>query len=78
MLSRSGNRLTASWNAIDGATKYIVYYRRNDTAQWSSTQVASCDFVYPGAVKGTAYCVQVQPVFGSAKGAYSKVQRITC
>ena len=78
MLSRSGNRLTASWNAIDSATKYIVYYRRNDTAQWSSTQVASCDFVYPGAVKGTAYCVQVQPVFGSAKGAYSKVQRITC
>ena len=76
-LSRGDNSLNASWNAIDGATKYIVYYRRNDTAQWSSTQVADCNFVYPDAVKGTTYCVQVQPVFGSTKGAYSKVQRIT-
>ena len=76
-LSRGDNSLNASWNAIDGATKYIVYYRRNDTAQWSSTQVADCNFVYPDAVKGTTYCVQVQPVFGSTNGAYSKVQRIT-
>ena len=76
-LSRGDNSLNASWNAIDGATQYIVYYRRNDTAQWSSTQVADCNFVYPDAVKGTTYCVQVQPVFGSTKGAYSKVQRIT-
>ena len=76
-LSRGDNSLNASWNAIDGATKYIVYYRRNDTAQWSSTQVADCNFVYPDAVKGTTYCVQVQPVFGSTNGAYSMVQRIT-
>ena len=76
-LSRGNNSLNASWNAIDGATKYTVYYRRNDVAQWSSTQVSACSFTYPGAVKGTTYCVQVQPIFGSAKGAYSKVQRIT-
>ena len=76
-LTKMQNSLEANWNAVEGATKYTVYYRKSNVAQWLSTQVSDCGFTYPNTVKGTTYCVQVQPLFGNTKGAYSKVQRIT-
>ena len=44
-LSNKSNGIRAEWNAISGAAKYIVYYRRNADSNWSS--VTTYNNYYP-------------------------------
>ncbi len=76
-LSNKSNGIRAEWNAVSGATKYIVYYRTAEASKWSSVQTSSLYYPFLSAVRGKTYCFQIQTVFGSTKGAYSTVQKIT-
>lgn len=75
-LTKSSTGIKANWNAVSGATKYIVYFRKSGDA-WSSSEVTATSAEYKNLTKGNQYLVQVQPVIGSKKGDYSKVASIT-
>ena len=76
-LSNKSNGIRAEWDKIPGATKYIVYYRRNSDSKWSSTTTSNNYYPLLNLTAGTQYAVQVQAVFGSANGLYSSVNRLT-
>ena len=40
-LSNKSNGIRAEWNKINGATKYIVYYKKNADSKWNSTETAN-------------------------------------
>ena len=75
-LSNKSNGIRAEWNKINGATKYIVYYKKNADSKWNSTETANTYYPLLRFTKGTQYAVQVQPVFGASKGLYSSVARL--
>ncbi len=75
-LSNKSNGIRAEWNKINGATKYIVYYKKNADSKWSSTETANTYYPLLKLAAGTQYAVQVQPVFGASKGLYSSVARL--
>ena len=72
-LSNKSNGIRAEWNAVSGAAKYIVYYKKSSDSSWSSAQTANTYYPLLNLTKGVSYSVQVQPVFGSVNGLYSKV-----
>ena len=76
-LSNKSNGIRAEWDKIPGATKYIVYYRRNSDSKWSSATTFNNYYPLLNLTAGTQYAVQVQAVFGSANGLYSSVNRLT-
>ncbi len=76
-LSNKSNGIRAEWNAVSGATKYIVYYKKTDNANWSSAQTSNTYYPLLNLSANTSYSVQVQPLFGSSKGLYSKVVSLT-
>ena len=76
-LSNKSNGIRAEWDKIPGATKYIVYYRRNADSKWSSVTTSNNYYPLLNLTAGTQYAVQVQAVFGSANGLYSSVNRLT-
>ena len=76
-LSNKSNGIRAEWDKIPGATKYIVYYRRNADSKWSSVTTSNNYHPLLNLTAGTQYAVQVQAVFGSANGLYSSVNRLT-
>ena len=76
-LSNKSNGIRAEWDKIPGATKYIVYYRRNSDSKWSSATTSNNYYPLLNLTAGTQYAVQVQAVFGSANGLYSSVNRLT-
>ena len=75
-LSNKSNGIRAEWNKVGGATKYVVYYKKTADNKWSSAETANNYFPLLGITAGTQYAVQVQPVFGSAKGLYSAVKTL--
>ena len=70
-LSNKSNGIRAEWNKFAAATKYIVYYRKASSSTWTSVQTTNTYYPLLGLAAGTNYVVQVQPVFGNAKGMYS-------
>ncbi len=76
-VSNKWNGIRVEWNAIYGATSYIVYYKNVHDSSWSSTETKNTYWPFLSAVSGNAYQFQVQPVFNGDKGAYSYVRTIT-
>ena len=76
-LANKTNGIRISWNAISGATKYRVFYKKTGDSSWTSVQTSNCYYTYLNAVKGTNYSFQVQPIFDSTYGLYSTVSTIT-
>ncbi len=75
-LSNKSNGIRAEWNAIYGASSYIVYYREYNNKAWASTETKNTYYPFLNAEQGKAYCFQVQPMFGGTRGAYSSVATI--
>lgn len=76
-ISNKSNGIRAEWNAVAGATKYIVYFRKNSASKWSSTQTVNTYYPLLNLKAGETYAVQIQVVFGNANGLYSSVNRLT-
>ena len=76
-LANKTNGIRISWNAVSGATKYRVFYKKTGDSSWTSVQTSNCYYTYLNAVKGTNYSFQVQPIFDSSYGLYSTVSTIT-
>lgn len=76
-LSNQSNGIRTDWKAISGATKYIVYYKKDTDSGWSIKETANTYCLLNGLTKNAKYYVQVQPVFGNAKGLYSAVNSLT-
>lgn len=70
-LSNKTNGINATWKPVNGAGKYIVYFKSASAANWSSVETAKNTFLLTNTVKGLRYYVQVQPVINYALGAYS-------
>lgn len=75
-LSNKSNGIRAEWKAIGGATKYIVYYKKASAGSWSSVQTSNTYYPLLNLTKGVNYYVQVQPLFGNDRGAYSAVKSL--
>ncbi len=75
-LSVKSNGIRAEWKAVEGATRYIVYYKETAASQWSSAVTANRYFPLLGLTKGVKYSVQLQPLFNNEKGLFSKVASI--
>ena len=81
-LSTSGARVTAQWNAVNGATSYIIKYREyiaNGVSSWEEATVTnktklSFDCTGPD---GATYQVRVKAVSSSGDSAYSDIVTIT-
>lgn len=75
-LSNKSNGIRAQWNAVMGATGYIVYYRAASDSDWSSATTANTYYPILDVKSGTEYCVRVRAVFGSTNGTYSKTKNL--
>lgn len=72
--SLSGNTITASWNKVANASKYIVYYKDNTKTDWSSTSTTSNSFKLNNVSSGRIYYIQVLSVGANNNaGHYSNV-----
>ena len=76
-LANQTNAIRAEWKAINGATKYIVYYKQSDASSWSSTETTNLYYLYQGTKPGISYSIQVKPVFNTLNGVYSSVYKLT-
>ena len=62
-LSNTVNGLTASWNKVDNAGSYRVFYRSvADREDWTSFDTTDTSCVIPDTVSGTLYFVKVQSI----------------
>ena len=75
-LSNKSNGIRAEWNAFRDAKSYTVYYKSASASNWSSVTTANTYYPLLNLRSGTRYYVQVQPNFGSYKGAYSAVNSL--
>ncbi len=76
-LSNQDSGLLATWNAVPGAVRYIVYYRQNNISSWNQTSTTYTSFSFAKVTPGVMYCVQVQSVgANNYMGNYSNVARI--
>ncbi len=76
-LTNKSNGIRAEWQAVTGATKYIVYYRISEVSTWSSAETTNLYYALTGIKAGKLYYFQVKPVFDTLEGAYSAVRRLT-
>ena len=76
-LSNKSNGIRAEWKTVAGATKYIVYFKKNSDSKWNSVETTKTYYPLLKLTVGTYYAVQVQAVFGNTKGMYSSVARLT-
>ena len=79
-LSNTVNGLTASWNKVDNAGSYRVFYRSvADGEDWTSFDTTDTSCVIPDTVSGTLYFVKVQSIGADElEGEYSAVKSMTC
>ena len=76
-LSNKSNGIRVEWNAVSGASSYVVYYCKSGATSWSSVTTKNTYYPYLNVTAGTRYSFQVLPMFGSAKGTYSDVKSLT-
>lgn len=74
-LSNKSNGIRAEWNAIAGATGYLVYYKTY-TSDWYWDYTQETYYPMLDLNRGTEYYVQVQPIFDEAFGSYSAVKSL--
>ncbi len=65
------------WNAVSGASSYVVYYCKSGASSWSSVTTKNTYYPYLNVTAGSRYSFQVLPMFGSTKGTYSDVKSLT-
>lgn len=68
--------INVSWTRVSGATSYILYYKLTGEAKWESLEMEDNEILVTQSVGGSRYSFQVQPVFGTTPGAYSRVVNI--
>lgn len=76
-LSNKSNGIRAQWNAVGGASKYVVYYKSADDSSWSSVTTTNTYYPLLSVKSGVLYFVQVRPVSGKLNGSYSRVKSMT-
>ncbi len=75
-LSNKSNGIRVDWNKINGAKKYVVYFRKASVSTWSSIETTNNYYPYLNVQSGTLYCFQVRPI-GAVNGPYSRVKSLT-
>lgn len=75
-LSNKSNGIRAEWNAIAGATGYIVYFRNEFDPEWDYDYTTNNYYPLLYLTRDDTYCVQVQPVYQDETGNYSAVKRL--
>jgi len=68
--------INVSWTRVSGASSYILYYKLTGQPEWESFEVEENEILVTQPVGGSQYSFQVQPVFGTTPGAYSRVVSI--
>ena len=77
-LSNKYNGIRGEWEAVSGASHYIVYYRRASESRWSSDITNNNYYPLLDTEPGTLYCMQVQSVAADGTaGSYSRVKSLT-
>ena len=69
--SISLEKLTISWNAISGASKYIVRYRKAGTSTWQNFFTQVNNAIITGLSPDIVYEYQVQTICNGSIGNYS-------
>ncbi len=75
--TNQANGIRVSWDAVAGATKYRIFYKKTGDSSWTSVQTSNCYYTYMNTAKGTSYSFQIQPIFEYNYGLYSTVSTIT-
>ncbi|MBQ5744495.1 MAG: fibronectin type III domain-containing protein [Ruminococcus sp.] len=74
--ANSDDGINVSWTRVSGASSYILYYKLTGEAEWQSFETEDNEILVTQPVGGSQYSFQVQPVFGTTTGAYSRVVSI--
>ncbi|MBQ3952819.1 MAG: fibronectin type III domain-containing protein [Ruminococcus sp.] len=74
--ANSDDGINVSWTRVSGASSYILYYKLTGEAEWQSFETEDNEILVTQPVGGSQYSFQVQPVFGTTPGAYSRVVSI--
>lgn len=75
-VTNTDDGINVSWTRVTGASSYILYYKLTGEAKWESFAFEENEILVTQPVGGAQYSFQVQPVFGTTPGAYSKVVSI--
>ena len=68
--------LTVSWNKLDGASKYRLFYKTASASSWKSTDLTSVSKTFTGLTEGETYEYKVCAVNGaSVLGSESSVKK---
>lgn len=80
-LSNSNYGMTAKWNAVPDAYKYIVYFRQHPQNPWSSAETTDTSFLFTEnnspLCSGAKLYVQVKAADENGEGKFSKVKSLT-
>ena len=76
-LATGAGSITASWDAISGATSYEVNYRAGTTGQWSAILSDSASQTIGGLTAGASYQVRVRATNTAGSGTWSATRTAT-
>lgn len=74
------NQITASWNAVSGATSYELAYQPGTTFDPSTATIVSVtgtSYTITGLTNGQTYTLAVRSVFSSTKSGWSAAVQVT-
>ncbi|MBQ5783015.1 MAG: hypothetical protein IIV99_06500, partial [Oscillospiraceae bacterium] len=77
----STGKIKISWNAVDGASKYVLYHSTTGkTGSWTAVNTTKTSITHSSAKEGTTYYYKVKALHtnSSANSAYSSQKSRTC